>query len=254
MDRAKAGRRAGTIAVVGALLLLWEVAATYGKWLNPVLFPRLEEIFAALWNHLPDLFRGFLSSMSLFVPGYGLAVAAGIAGGLYFGLHPRIRRVLMPLFHLLSPIPPTMYIPYAIALLPTFGTASVFLIFIGAFWPVFMNTVHGVLFIEKSVLDNARVLGLRGRLLIFKVILPAASPYIFEGAGVALAFSFILLTVAEMFGAKSGMGYFIQYYADFSDYKNVLAGMLFNGLVILGITALFEKVKHRLLFWTRLRP
>lgn len=243
---------AGPLGILAGLLLLWEGVTSYGKWVNPILFPKLEDILVAFWNHLADLFLGFLSSMTLFLPGYGLAVVSGIGLGLLVGLRAGIRELLMPLFHLLSPIPPTMYIPYAIALLPTFGSASVFLIFVGAFWPVFLNTIHGVLMIEPPVLDNVRVLSLRGRLLIFRVILPAASPHIFQGAGVALAFSFILLTVAEMFGAKSGMGYFIQYYADFSDYKTVLAGMLFNGLVILGITAIFENVKRRLLFWTRL--
>lgn len=66
----------------------------------------------------------------------------------------------------------------------------------------------------------------------------------------ALVFSFILLTVAEMFGAKAGMGHFIQYYADFSDYPKVLAGMLFMSLVIVLIMELFDLLQRRLLHWT----
>ena len=73
---------------------------------------------------------------------------------------------------------------------------------------------------------------------------------IFSGAAMALVFSFILLTVAEMFGAKSGMGHFIQYNADFSDYPKVLAGMLFMSLVIVLIMELFDLVQRRVLHWT----
>jgi len=163
-----------------------------------------------------------------------------------------LRKQLMPFFHAVSPIPPTMYIPYAIALLPTFKTASIFLIFIGAFWPILLWTIQGVLLIDQHYLDNARALGLRGGKLLSKVIVPAALPFILNGACVSLGFSFIILTVAEMFGAKSGMGYFIQYYSDFSDYKNVVAGMIFNTLVILAIMLFFDKIKSKYLFWTHL--
>ena len=59
--------------------------------------------------------------------------------------------------------------------------------------------------------------------------------------------------MAEMFGAESGMGHFIQYYSDFTQYDFVLAGIIFNSIVILAIMILFEKVKKRLLFWTNLK-
>jgi NitT/TauT family transport system permease protein len=113
-----------------------------------------------------------------------------------------------------------------------------------------MNTIHGVVLIEERYLDNARTLGLSGTRLLRRVVFPAALPHIFSGAGMALVFSFILLTVAEMFGAKAGMGYFIQYYADFSDYPKVLAGMLFMSLVIICVMELFDLVQRRSLHWT----
>jgi NitT/TauT family transport system permease protein len=143
-----------------------------------------------------------------------------------------------------------MLIPYAIAVLPTFWLSSAFIIFAGAFWPILMGTIHGVVLLEERYLDNARTLGLGGFRLLTKVIFPGALPMIFSGAGMALVFSFILLTVAEMFGAKSGMGHFIQYYADFSDYPKVLAGMLFMSLVIILIMELFDLVQRRSLHWT----
>jgi NitT/TauT family transport system permease protein len=245
------GKYSWTILIVLLLFVLWEVVTHFAQILNPVLFPQPEEVFRAFWEKRAELLSGFWSSMKLFLPAFFLALSLGIGGGLFFGLHGKTREVFMPFFHTLSPIPPTMYIPYAIVLLPTFQSASIFLIFIGAFWPIFLGTIQGVLLIDRRYWDNARTLELRGGPLIRKVILPASMPFILNGTGIALGFAFIVLTIAEMFGAKEGMGYFIQHYSDFSDYKNVIAGIFFNCAVILSIMLLFDRIKKHLLFWTQ---
>jgi NitT/TauT family transport system permease protein len=82
-------------------------------------------------------------------------------------------------------------------------------------------------------------------------VFPAALPHIFSGMAVGLAFSFILLTVAELFGANAGLGRFVQYYADFADYPKMVAGILYTGLVtFLAMTGL-DAIKRRALFWHR---
>ena len=149
---------------------------------------------------------GLASSLKLLVPAYMGSVILGIGGGVFLGLQTRVRHILMPYVHLLSPLPPTLFIPYAIAVLPSFQSASIFLIFIGTFWPIFLGSLQGVLIIEKHYLDNAKTLGLKGNDFLFKVIIPAASPHILSGAGSALIMSFLILTMAEMFGAESGNG------------------------------------------------
>lgn len=241
---------AGPAVVILLLVLLFELATEWSGWLEPVLFPGLSRILPALWKSLPRLFLGFGNSMGLLVPSYLLALILGVSGGLVVGSTNWLRGLLMPVFRGVSPIPPTMLIPYAIAILPTFWLSSAFIIFAGAFWPILMGTIHGVLHLEERYLDNARTLGLSGFRLYRKVVFPGALPMIFSGAAMALIFSFILLTVAEMFGAKSGMGHFIQYNADFSDYPKVLAGMLFMSLVIVLIMELFDLVQRRVLHWT----
>lgn len=238
------------IGVVG--IFAWEILTTRGG-LNPVIFPGLSKVFRVFSNEAKGLMVGLVSSMKLLIPAYIGSLILGIGGGLFIGLNNRIRKVLMPYVHLLSPLPPTLFVPYAIAVLPTFQVASIFLIFIGTFWPIFLGTVQGVLIIEKPYLDNAKTLGLKGKDFLFKVILPAASPYILSGAGSALGLSFLILTMAEMFGAESGMGYFIQYYTDFAKYNYVIAGIIFNSVVILIVLLLFERLKRRILFWTNLQ-
>jgi len=241
-----------TILIGLSLVVGWEILITKGS-LNPVIFPELSKVFLVFFSEATGLFTGLLSSMKLLVPAYTGSLILGIAGGLFLGLHHRVRGILMPYVHLLSPLPPTLFVPYAIAILPTFQSASTFLIFIGTFWPIFLGTLQGVLIIDKHYLDNAKTLGLKGNDFLFKVIIPAASPYILSGAGAALGLSFLILTMAEMFGAESGMGHFIQYYTDFAQYDFVIAGIIFNSAVILIVLLLFEKLKKRLLFWTNLK-
>jgi len=243
------GKYFWTILIVLFLLVSWEVVTHFLRVLNPVIFPQPAEVVKTFWEKRMELLAGFVSSMKLLVPALFLALVLGIGGGLFFGLHSKLREVFMPLFHSLSPIPPTMYIPYAIVLLPTFQTASIFLIFIGAFWPIFLGTIQGVVLIDRRYWDNAVTLELRGRTLLGKVIIPASMPFILNGVGIALGFAFIVLTIAEMFGAKEGMGYFIQHYSDFSDYKTVIAGIFFNCAVILSVMLGFDLLKKRLLFW-----
>lgn len=242
-----------TIVIGISFIAVWALVTKNAGWINPVLFPEPLTVAESFSSKFHELLTGFISSMKLFIPAFISALVFGITGGMFFGLNKRFREIFMPYFHAMSPIPPTLFIPYAIALMPTFQTASILLIFMGAFWPIFLGTIQGVLLIEQHYLDNAKILGLKGTDFLFKVVLPSSSPYILSGSGTALAMSFIILTIAEMFGASAGMGYFIQYYSDFSQYHYVLAGIIFNSIIIVAIMITFEKIKKRLLFWTSLK-
>ena len=198
----------------------------------------------------PKFLECFISSMTLLIPGYFGAAFTGIMLGVAIALSPRAHKSLKPIIFALNPIPPSMLTPYLIAVMPTFYLSSVAVIFIGCFWPFLVGTINGILLIDQKYIDNAKVLEFRGFKRLVTVILPAASPMILAGAGTALNFAFILLTVAEMFATNSGMGYYIQYYADFSDYARVLGGLLFTIVVIVTIMTCFDRFKKRVLFWT----
>ncbi|HEY3424234.1 MAG TPA: ABC transporter permease subunit [Negativicutes bacterium] len=238
-----------TIAIVFFTLVAYILATDILGLLDATLFPGIQRIGIAFYVSRRELLQGFLSSLGLLLPSYLLALLFGITLGLVVGWYQPLRRNLVPLFRGLSSVPPTLFIPYAIALLPTFWSSSVFIIFIGAFWPIFMGTIHGVVLVEDRYLDNARTLGLHGFRLLRKVIFPAALPMIFSGAGMAMVFTFIMLTVAEMFGVKSGMGFFIQHHADFFDYAKVLAGMIFMATFIVIVMAIFDMIQNRMLHW-----
>ncbi|MDR1395169.1 MAG: ABC transporter permease subunit [Deltaproteobacteria bacterium] len=244
---------------LSCLLIAAVLAGLYGLWTdilhrpNAVLFPGWKKIIPAFGTGRRQLLLGLASSLKLLVPAVAAAVLTGVTAGMIIGLHKRLEAVLLPFIRAVNPLPSTMLIPYAIAVMPTFWTSSWIIIYIGVLWPVLMNTLHGIAMLEPRWIDNARCLGLSGRRLITKVVLPGAMPQIFAGINAGLIRSFLLLTVAEMIGAKAGLGFFVQYYADFAKYDLVIAGMIWLSLVVVAIMTLFDLLKKRLLYWTKKR-
>ncbi len=239
----------GTALIIAAGLGAYALATDVFGVLDPLLFPGFAAIGPALVASFPRLLDSLGSSLSLLIPGYAAAAISGIVLGVFIGLNPRIHRAFQPIVFALSPIPPSMLTPYLIAVMSTFYISSVAVIFVGCFWPFLSAAINGVTLIDQKYLDNARVLELNGVKKLFLVILPAAAPMILAGAGTAMNFAFILLTVAEMFATDSGLGYFVQYYADFSDYARVIAGLFFTTVVFVTIMFLLDRLKRKILFW-----
>ena len=229
----------------------WIFAANYYPLGDNPLIPSPAKVLAALWSSLPELWVGTISSFLILLPGFLLATLLGIVLGIAVGTSHSLEKGVIPFARVTAPIPPTVYIPYAIAILPTFRLSAIFVVFIGAFWPIFQSTVAGANSLDGRYRDNAKILGLTRLEYHYKVVFPGSLPHIFSGMAVGLGFSFILLTVAELFGANSGLGRFVQYYADFADYPKMVAGIIYVGFVtFLSMTAL-DIVKSRALFWQR---
>ncbi len=197
------------------------------------------------------MLKGTWHSFLILVPGYLLAVFTGIFWGILVGSTGWLQRAFNPFAKVAAPIPPTIFIPYAIALLPTFRTSAIFVVFIGAFWPIFISTASGAAAVPARYRDDARILALSRAEYLWRVVFPASLPQSFTGMGVGLALSFILLTVAELFGANAGLGRFVQYYADFADYPKMVAGIVYTGLITFVSMELLERIKRRALFWVR---
>jgi len=239
------------LALFGVLLVAWQLIgqALAGEG-NPLLPPPVV-VLEALRDSLPELFRGTWSSLLILIPGFGIALLLGVSLGLLAGTVPRVGRAFFPFAKVAAPIPPTVFIPYAIAVLPTFQLSATFVVFLGAFWPIFQSSAAGALAVDARYRDNARVLGFSRFETLRKVVFPASLPHIFSGMAVGLGFSFILLTVAELFGANAGLGRFVQYYADFADYPRMVAGILYTGFVTWGAMTLLDKLRRRALFWLK---
>lgn len=233
------------------LMVLWQIVAQFVTGQHRYLFPSPLVTLKALESSFPELLKGTYSSFLILAPGYLLAVAMGIGWGILVGTTGWLQRAFNPFARVVAPVPPTIYIPYAIALMSTFRTSAIFVVFIGAFWPIFLNTAAGAAAVPDRYRDNARMLGLSRFEYLSRIVFPASLPYSFSGMGVGLALSFILLTVAELFGANAGLGRFVQYYADFADYPRMVAGIIYTGLITFLSMELLEKIKRRALFWLR---
>ena len=166
------------------------------------------------------------------------------------GWSPRLRGFLVPIARVLSPVPAIIYAPYLIALMPSFRSASALVIILGIFWPTFLQTVGRTAGLDPHILDSARVLCLSDREMVFQIFLPALLPGLISGLRVSLSTSFMLLTLAEMMGAASGLGYFIKNFADYANYTNVIAGILLVALVVTALNGLVTLLERKAVRWS----
>ena len=239
------------VIVIGICILLGYILLSDGfRVLSSFLFPSIFDVVKLIPDYTSLLFTGLKSSLYLLVTAYVLAVVSAIALGTLIGLKSGLRKNATPYINAFSAVPVPLLTPYAINLFPTFKAASIFLIWLAAFWVILGTTIGAVMSIDKRYLENAATLEMPKLEKLFRVILPAASPAILVGCSIALTLSFMMLAVAEMFGATAGMAYFVQYYSDFARFDLVMLGFLFTATILVSIMFIFDKIKHRILHWT----
>ena len=242
--------RGGTI-LIGVVGVALYILLTDGLHvLNSFLFPSLGTVLGNFPEYIGKLLEGLQSSLFLLVISYALAVVTAVALGTLIGLKSGLRRNVNPWIHALTAIPVPLLTPYAINIFPTMKMASIFLIWLAAFWVILATTIGAVVSIDRRYLENAATLEMPTFERLFRVVLPAASPAIFTGCSVALVLSFMMLAVAEMFGAQSGMAYFVQYYSDFGRYDLVMMGFIFTAVVLVLVMIVFDRIQAKALHWT----
>jgi NitT/TauT family transport system permease protein len=251
------------------LLVLWEACARIG-WLSPLILPAPSAVFAkwveALvpaasfqaregstvgWLMSGELIQDSISSMYRVLVGFAVGAGLALPLGLLMGANKRIYRLLNPVLQILRPIPPIAYIPMAILWFGLGNPPSVFLIAIGAFFPVIMNTVAGVQHVDGIYLRAARNLGASQMTMFRRVILPAATPYILAGMRIGVGTAFIVVIVSEMIAVNNGLGYRILEAREFMWSDKIIAGMITIGLLGLAIDIGMNALNNHLLRWHR---
>lgn len=235
--------------IVYVCLILWEYITAKSGVENPMLYPAPENVFNILVTDYAKILEGVVSSLQLMFTAFALALIFGVGLGLIVGLSDRLSATLMPIIRVISPIPPIIYSPYAVALLPSFRAASIFVITMTIFWSIFMNMVLSVRQIDKKIMDSAKTLNLNKASMILHVLLPYSLPGIINSVSVSVSTSFLVLTAAEMIGATSGLGWYVKYNADFANYTKVIAGIIVIGIVVTILNALISLVKKLLIRW-----
>ncbi|QJQ02757.1 ABC transporter permease [Herbaspirillum rubrisubalbicans] len=181
--------------------------------------------------------------------GYLIAAVSGIALGVAIGWWRWVERTIEPTVQMLRPIPPVSWIPLAIIWFGIANKPAIFLVFLGAFFPILMNTVHGVKTADRNLLRAAAMAGAKQSQLLRFVILPAAMPSIFAGLRIGIGSAWMLTVTAEMVAVKSGLGYALwdSYY--FLRYDLVIAAMISIGLLGFLADWILKQIMHSMLRW-----
>lgn len=237
------------VIVVWVLFIAWELLATDLKLTHPVLIPNPENVFAVFPNKWEELLLNVVSSLSLLAEGFLTALVAGYLVGLFVGWLPQVRETVYPIAHVLAPVPAIVFAPYLVLLMPSFKAAAVMVIFLGVFWPTLLTTILRVESMDRHIIESARMLGLSTPEMIFKVLLPYMYPSIATGLKTQLPSAMLMLVMAEMYGATSGLGYFVINYTNYANYTNVVAGIIMVGIVVTVLDSLVSLLIRKTVKW-----
>lgn len=237
------------VIIVWAFFFIWELFSTQLGTANPVLFPAPEAVFNVFPTQIAQLAENLIASLQLLAMGALTAIAAGLVLGAIAGWLPGVRSVFAPIARVLAPIPSVVFAPYIILLMPTFRIASATIIFLGIFWPMFLNTIIRVTSMDKRIVEGARMLELSSFEMVKDVILPYLLPGVMNGLNGQLTAAITMLTFAEMLGASSGLGYYIINYTNFANYVNVIAGIIMVALMVTVLNWLINMLRRYAVRW-----
>jgi NitT/TauT family transport system permease protein len=266
-----AWREVGVGLVVPAVVIaVWQLVAHKG-WVNPQVLPsplavvtKWIEYLLPLqardvaggqswlgWALSGELIHDSLGSLYRVVVGFVIGGGLALPIGLSMGASTRVYAWLNPLVQLLRPIPPIAYIPLSILWFGLGNPPAVFLIALGAFFPVLMNTIAGVRQVDGIYLRAARNLGASGSTMFLRVILPAAVPYILSGVRIGIGTAFIVVIVSEMIAVNNGLGFRILEAREYFWSDKIIAGMITIGMIGLAIDVIMNRLNNYLLRWHR---
>lgn len=191
-------------------------------------------------------------SLSLFrvVIGFALAILTAVPLGMAIGRYRIVDSILNPVVEAMRPIPPIAWIPLAILMFSrNLLGAQVFIIWVGAFFPILINTTTGVRRTEPVHIDVAKTFGASEGEILRKIVIPSAGPEIFAGFRIGFGIGWMCLVAAEMIGGGLGLGYLVLIMWQVGRTGAVIISMLMIGLIGFLFSYFFLFVEKRLLKW-----
>ncbi|EIJ46849.1 alkanesulfonates ABC transporter permease [Herbaspirillum sp. GW103] len=234
------------------LLVGWEIAAQAG-WLSSRILPEPFAVLKAAWqlSATGELWHHLAVSSARAASGFAVGAGLGLILGLLSGSLRWAELLLDTTLQMVRNIPALALIPLVILWFGIDETAKLFLVAVGVFFPVYLNTFHGIRAVDRGLIEMARSYGLSGWPLYRDVILPGALPSILVGLRFALGLVWVLLIVAETISAQAGIGYMTMNAREFLQTDVVLVGILLYALLgKLADTA--ARVLER--YWLRWHP
>jgi NitT/TauT family transport system permease protein len=196
-------------------------------------------ILIHIWKSVQRVYGGFF-----------LAALIGIPLGMMTGRIKILRQLLDPTISLLRPIPVTAWLPLSMIFFGLGPNAAIFLVFLGAFYPILLNTTFGVRSVDPRLFEAASMLGCSGTAMFREIILPASLPAIFNGLRIAHGFAWILIVVGEMTGVPTGLGSIVMDGRTLSRTDLVITGMIVIGACGFVTDRIIVAISNRFLSWS----
>jgi NitT/TauT family transport system permease protein len=239
------------------LVLLWHFAVTYT---GTRLIPSPHQVAVMMYDFsfggiYDDAFSATIlthiwKSMTRVYGGFFMAAIVGIPLGLMIGRVKVLRQLLDPTINVLRPIPVTAWLPLSMIFFGLGPNAAIFLVFLGAFYPILLNTTFGVRSVDARLFEAAAMLGCTGSAMFRQVVFPASLPAIFNGLRIAHGFAWILIVVGEMTGVPTGLGSVIMDGRTLSRTDLVVTGMIVIGAMGFVSDRIIVMLSNRLLRWS----
>jgi NitT/TauT family transport system permease protein len=224
------------------ILIIWELVTSVLGMFKWILLPPPTDVLISMVGMIADGSLFVRAEWSLLRVLLGFVVAAFIAVplGVAMGWSRKVMYIVNPVVEILRPIPPIAWIGLALLWFGIGLSSAVFLVFIGAFFPILLNTIDGVRNVEKRLIEVAYTFGASDREVLTKVVVPAALPTIYTGMRVGMGIGWMCVVAAEMIAARYGLGELILDSSNLLQTDKVMVGMITIGILGLAINFLFE--------------
>ena len=245
------------VIILVTIVAIWQLLSVSSLFVHQLLPSPWETVLSIKTLSIGGLPQGYKlvshieESLYRVLYGFSLALIVAIPLGIMMGWSGVLRELVTPLVEIVRPIPPLAWIPLAIFWFGIGLKSAVFIIFLGAFFPILLSTVSGVLSVDTLLIEAARTLGARRRDIYIKILIPGATPAIYTGARIGMGIAWMTLIAAEFTGVKSGygLGYMIMVARDIQRPDHIVAGMIIIGGIGYTLDICLRGVEHTLLRW-----
>jgi ABC-type nitrate/sulfonate/bicarbonate transport system permease component len=234
------------------LLLIWELAAQF-HFIDVRFFPAPSKIFGTLFTMAENglLWKHFWASMQRLFWGFLFGGIPALALGMAMGLNKTLRAIFDPIVASTYPIPKSAILPLILLIFGLGEGSKIVMVAIGIFYPILINSMAGVLEINKIYFDVSRNFG-ADRWQVFRTVaLPGALPLIMTGVKLGVGMGLILIAIAEMVGAKSGLGYMIWNAWEILSVETMYVGLIVIAVLGLVLSMIVTEVERYLVPWKR---
>jgi ABC-type nitrate/sulfonate/bicarbonate transport system permease component len=241
------------LALVGSVLIVWEIAARSGRW-SKLLFPSLASIFGELGAFFtkPEMLSEILISLERALGGFALAAAVGILLGIVMGRSRFVGELLDPLFSGTYAVPKLALFPIFIFVFGIGSLSKVALVFLECLYPIVIMTYAGARDVQRALLWSAQNMGASRTAILRRVVIPATTPFIFAGFRVAVPVAMIVVVITEMVSSADGLGYQVIYALSSLRTDRMLAVVIVIAALGYALDKAVVLARDRLIYWEKL--